>query len=190
MREHLFDEIVDLSDEDFLALLIEKSAAYLEIYPRDTLIWFHYGSALAKVSRFEEAQLAFEKALRNKNALLKASVWTAKGHLEQRRGDFQQAEKCFLQALLFDPTATWNHVFLGVLLFQRGDLKGAEERLHLAIASITPEDRDEAYFNLGGVLLAQKRYEEAAQCYRKALELDPEYKLAKIRLADVEAVLE
>ena len=181
---------MELNDRKFHALLIEKSAAYLEIYPKDAFIWFYHGSALAEVSRFEEAEKAFEKALRSKKELLKASVWTAKAHLEQRRGDFDAAQKCFSQALSFDSTATWNHVFWGVLLFQRGELQSAEERLRLAISSIPVEkDQDEAYFNLGSVLMAQKRYEEAARCYRKTLEFDPEYETAKIRLADVEAVL-
>jgi len=47
---------------------------------------------------------------------------------------------------------------------------------------------DEAYFNLGGYLLRQGNYEEARDCYLKALEIDPEYTLAIKRLADVERI--
>ncbi|HEU0039702.1 MAG TPA: tetratricopeptide repeat protein, partial [Verrucomicrobiae bacterium] len=48
---------------------------------------------------------------------------------------------------------------------------------------------EEAYFNLGGVLLAHRRYEEAIECYRKALNIDPKYGIAKKRLRDAELAL-
>lgn len=48
---------------------------------------------------------------------------------------------------------------------------------------------DEAHFNLGGYLSAQKRYEEARDCYLRALEIDPEYTIAQKRLAEVERVI-
>lgn len=44
-------------------------------------------------------------------------------------------------------------------------------------------------FLLGGYLLAERRCEEARGCYVRALEIDPEYELAKKRLADVERIL-
>jgi tetratricopeptide (TPR) repeat protein len=34
-----------------------------------------------------------------------------------------------------------------------------------------------------------QRYQEAGDCYRKALELDPDYEIAKERLNDVELIL-
>ena len=48
---------------------------------------------------------------------------------------------------------------------------------------------DEALFNLGGVLLAVGRFQEAADCYERALEIDPEYEIAKERLEDVRLIL-
>lgn len=44
---------------------------------------------------------------------------------------------------------------------------------------------DEAYHNLGLILRAQGRLREAADCFRRAIELDPEYDNAKEALDDV-----
>ena len=41
----------------------------------------------------------------------------------------------------------------------------------------------------GFYLLAQKRFEEARDCYLRALEIDPDYSIARKRLADVERVI-
>ena len=43
--------------------------------------------------------------------------------------------------------------------------------------------------NLGLVLLAQERFEEAAECFREAIHLDPGYRAAKKALRDVEQCL-
>jgi len=48
---------------------------------------------------------------------------------------------------------------------------------------------DEAYFNLGGYLVAQEKYEEAEYCYQKVLEIDPDHDKAKSRLKDIQAAI-
>jgi tetratricopeptide (TPR) repeat protein len=45
---------------------------------------------------------------------------------------------------------------------------------------------DEAYFNLGLVLRSRERFEDAAECFREAIRLDPEYRAARRALFDVE----
>ena len=48
---------------------------------------------------------------------------------------------------------------------------------------------DEAYFNLGGILLGRRNYLEAIKCYKEALKIDPKYQIAKERLEDAELAL-
>jgi tetratricopeptide (TPR) repeat protein len=48
---------------------------------------------------------------------------------------------------------------------------------------------DEAYFNLGLVLRAQERYQEALACFEKALELTPDYREAITAKSDVEKAI-
>ena len=45
---------------------------------------------------------------------------------------------------------------------------------------------DEAYLNLGLILLTQERFEEAAECLREAIQRDPGYRVARKALRDVE----
>ena len=78
-------------------------------------------------------------------------------------------------------------VYLGILLFKGGKLQEAESVLRDAVK--LGGEIDEALANLGGVLLAQQRYEEAGECYRSALEIDHDYIFAKVRLLDVEHTL-
>jgi tetratricopeptide (TPR) repeat protein len=44
---------------------------------------------------------------------------------------------------------------------------------------------EEAYFNLGLILRAEGKYEEALECFERAIEIDPQYTLAKQARKDV-----
>ena len=48
---------------------------------------------------------------------------------------------------------------------------------------------DEAYFNLGLVLRAQERYQEALACFEKAIELTPDYEEAIDAQRDAKKVI-
>jgi tetratricopeptide (TPR) repeat protein len=111
-------------------------------------------------------------------------VVAQRGHLQQAKGDLVGAETQFLISHELDPDDATYLIYAGGAAFARGDIQRAEE--HARAASKCPEGRiDEAYFNLGGYLLAQKRYSEARTCYIKALEIDPEYAIARSRLKDL-----
>ena len=49
---------------------------------------------------------------------------------------------------------------------------------------------EEAWLNLGDALRAQGRLDEAKDCYRKAIAIDPKYTIAKKRLKDVERAIQ
>ena len=48
---------------------------------------------------------------------------------------------------------------------------------------------DEAFFLLGDVFRAQERFEEAAEWFREAIKIDPEYRSAREALRDAERCL-
>jgi len=60
---------------------------------------------------------------------------------------------------------------LGVILERRGLLQRAEEHYRLAVAQ--KPDFARAWANLGNVLRVQRREDEAADCYRRAMKEDP-----------------
>ena len=82
-------------------------------------------------------------------------------------------------------------VFLSAVLARQGRLAQAK-RCHRE-ATRAPEDdrlaRDEAYFNLGLVFSAERRYREALASFDRAIALDPKYTAALEAQADVQSAL-
>ena len=176
-----------------LATTVELARAHLKTHGDDAKVWLTLGAALSELSRFAEAEVAFERALSQEK--LRVFVYTARGHMAQRRGDYLDAEHWFSRAIEIDPKPTYSHVFRAVVTGRRGDLKLAEQRYLEALAVCRVEEFDEfdefdeIYANLGGVLVAQERYVEAVECFERALEIDPDYAFAQIRLKDARQLL-
>ena len=82
-------------------------------------------------------------------------------------------------------------MFLGSVLARQGRLAEAK-RCHRQ-ATRAPEDdrlaRDEAYFNLGLIFRAERRYREALACFDRAIALDSKYTAALEAQADVRSAL-
>jgi tetratricopeptide (TPR) repeat protein len=110
------------------------------------------------------------------------------GHLCKARGDYKSAAAWYRQAIEAVPREASGHIYLGGVLAKSGRLKEAEAA-HRAATRCIEGCRDEAFLNLGLVLRAQERYEEAAECFERALELDPKYAAAKKALRDVRRAL-
>lgn len=96
-------------------------------------------------------------------------------------GRLDAAEVQYRQVLRRAPNDFVALHMLGVLLNQKGDHLAAEQLLlrALAINQLTPH----AHHNLGNIYLAQGRIVQARQSYLRALELDPNFKLAQQQLA-------
>ncbi|MBN8249379.1 MAG: tetratricopeptide repeat protein [Verrucomicrobia bacterium] len=115
-------------------------------------------------------------------------VFDRRGHLLELMGDYAGAEQQHLKAHDLDPGDASHLILAAHVAFLRGDIARAVELGCRATAC--PEGcLDEAWINLGGYRLAERRYEEARQCYRRALEFAPEDPTALERLEDVECVL-
>jgi hypothetical protein len=77
------------------------------------------------------------------------------------------------------PTEDYN---LGLFHYFRREYPQAEARFRTAIQH-GGEDYYEIYLNLGSALYQQKKYDEAARCYKVVLQEDPRNKVARSRLA-------
>ena len=186
------DAISSAEDEGLLSVTVELARAHLESYPEDIGARVELGRALTWLSRFDEAHSAldqaFDEASESWNEAFHQYIFCARGRLEEHRGDFSRAEHWFAKALEVAPHRTYNYIFLGVLVSRRGEIKRAEAIYRDAIATVTPTEGDEfeeIYANLGATLVSQERYEEAIELFERALELDPEFEFAQIRLKDV-----
>ncbi len=110
------------------------------------------------------------------------------GHLHRARGDYKTAAVWYRRAIDKMPDEASGHIYLGGILARSGHLKEAETA-HRAAIRCSQGCRDEACLNLGLVLRAQGRYDEAAACFEQALQLDPKYAAARKALRDVRSTL-
>ena len=191
-RQKSRDAIYKADDKAWLGTLVELARPYLALYPADIGVRLVLARALTQISRFAEAHETLDQAFERASEDWYEHLFSARGKLEQRRGCYSQAERWFARAIEVAPHRTYNHVFLGVLVFQSGDIERAEAVYRHAIATVMlkeGDEFDEIYANLGGVLVAQERYAEAAVCFERALEIDPDYAFAKIRLKDARKLL-
>ncbi len=173
------------------ALMVELCERHFRRFPSDrfALIWY----AMAKIELHQYTQA--ERALRRSIYLCKGDrkgirlASAQMGHLFREKGELMKAALWYRRGLRADPEYGDGYNFLGSVYFKSGRLKQAELCFRKAI-KFPAQSLDEACFNLGGVLLAKRRYQEAIECYRKAIEIDPKYTIAKKRLKDALLALE
>ncbi|MDQ3621122.1 MAG: tetratricopeptide repeat protein [Verrucomicrobiota bacterium] len=147
-----------------------------------------YASNLIALAQYQDAAKALSRAESVVPRKWVHLVLAQHGHLLEHKGNFVDAQAKFLEAHEHDPDDATYLIYAGSVAFRCGDISGAEQFARKAI-KCTEGCIDEAYFNLGGYLLSQKRYAEARDCYLQALAIDRDYRLAKARLTDVERIL-
>jgi tetratricopeptide (TPR) repeat protein len=147
-----------------------------------------YARQLITFSLYDEARKVLDHAFTVVPEEHRHLVHWVKARWFKRQGNLPSAEEQSLLAYDLLPDDGTYLIYAGYLAFASGAIARAEVHLRRALAC--PEGcHDEAWFNLGGYLLAQKRFEEARDCYLEALKIDPDYSIAKERLEDVECIL-
>jgi tetratricopeptide (TPR) repeat protein len=161
---------------------------YLKQDPEDVATLLRYANNSISLGQYSAAKEAIDRAETIVSEKWRDLVLLKRGCLLKAQGDFSGAEEMFLRAHELDPDDATYLIYAGTAAFARGDVDRAL-RLAQQATKCTEGCTDEAYFNLGGYFLSKRRYREAAECYRKALKIDPKYKIAKKRLKDVERIL-
>lgn len=108
-----------------------------------------------------------------------------KGNRQYERGEIEKSIENYNRALEIDPTSFEAAYDLGSALFRTERYDKAEQTLTKVAADSlrTNTDRADAAFNLGNNYFAQKKYQEALDCYRKAMRLNPDDEDAKYNYA-------
>ncbi|QDV72670.1 Photosystem I assembly protein Ycf3 [Planctomycetes bacterium K2D] len=140
--------------------------------------------ALSDLARYEEAEQAYAKALEHMSDDGKRLALAGLGHLFRAAGDYEQAASWYRKAIDAAPNNAGYPIYLGAVLAKQGRLHEAEEA-HRTALTCDEGDISEAYWNLGSVLRSRDRFADAAECFRAALLLDPDYAEAKAALDDV-----
>ena len=187
--ESLYRAMQSADQKDQIGYARHLCERYLLDHPDHVPTLIRYARNLISLAQYSGAQAALDHAqpITPKERL--PLVIAQRGHLLEAQGDFVGAEELFMKAHELVPDDATYLIYAGSVAFRRGDINRAEALVRQA-TGCSDGCIDEAWFNLGGYLLSAKRYRDAADCYRRAIVIDPEYDIARERLSDVELILE
>jgi tetratricopeptide (TPR) repeat protein len=172
---------------DQAATTVLLASRWLRSHPDDIWVIYAYAEMLYKMTRYEESIRVYLDAIERFEEL-RWGLYNQMGQLHRYRGDLAVAESWYQKAIAEDPDEAASYIFLGAVQAVQGKLAQAEAT-HRRATQCPNGLVDEAYHNLGLVLRGQDRLAEAADCFRKAIELCPDYENAIEALQDVEAAL-
>jgi tetratricopeptide (TPR) repeat protein len=148
------------SSEQAIALIPEFFGAYV-----------NRADALMGLGRFAEAEGPLRRAL--DLTADRAQTHRDLGWVLVKLGCCEEAVACLEQAIALDPDDSTTHFALGTTRYLRKDLPGSEAELRRAVA-LAPR-YTAAWHELGTVLRSSGRFEEALRCFRRVLDLDPDW---------------
>ena len=108
-----------------------------------------------------------------------------KGNRQYERQDFDASLDSYAKALQEDPTSFEAKFNTANGQFRKELIDKSEQTLRKLAQDSTRTDieRSEVVYNLGNALFVQQRLEEALECYRNAMRLNPDDKDAKFNYA-------
>lgn len=172
-----FEPSFPLVEEDELDTLRQRATAS----PRSSDLAMRFGLVCLKSLRLTDARRAFETALehehsRRQAALGLACVYDEMGKLDDALRMLDIAAECDPR----DPAIAFG---MGFCCERKGDTAGAIAKYRRAIA-LCPQLRN-AYERLAAIAVRQKDWDEAAACYEKLTEMDPDDLEARLLLANL-----
>ena len=94
------------------------------------------------------------------------------GLIQERRGDYEGAERLYRRVLETDATLPQAHKNLGDIAYERGSPEEALQHFH-RVSEIAPELGDDTYAKLGNLHYRARNKEGAIRFWLRALELNP-----------------
>ncbi len=172
---------------DQAATTVLLAPRWLKAHPDDIWVTFKYAELLYQMTHYDEAIRVYLDAI-DRFEDHRWGLYNQMGHLHRYRGDYAAAELWYQKAIDENLDDAGSYIFLGAVQSRQGKLTHAEAS-HRRATQCQYGLVNEAYHNLGLVLRGQGRLAEAADCFRKAIELCPKYPDAIEALQDVEAAL-
>jgi len=158
---------------------LEHLTRSLQIHPTDTAL-FEIGTINLQQKKFDEAEFYYRQALRYPGgARTSAQIHNNLAVLEMQQGSLADAEKDFQESVALDPSSARHRVAFGWLLAKQGRYEEAIVQYEEAVKT-APDAL--AYFSLGSALEEQRKFQQAADAYRKTLALAPGFQQAQLRL--------
>ncbi len=177
------EDIQNANRRDDVATCEALSRIWLAKNPDDVWVVHMLAESLYRMARYEESLQLYNEAL-VRFPDHRWGIYIQIGHLYRYRGELDQAACWYEKAVEDDPDEASSYIFLGTIKARQGKLAEAEQ-IHRKATSCSDGSIEEAFHNLGLVLRGQMRMSEAADCFRRAIEIDPEYNAAIKALDDV-----
>jgi tetratricopeptide (TPR) repeat protein len=137
--------------------------------PDNAIAKFNLGRAYAARGEWELARQMFQKAIDTKSDYIVARL--ALGQLEVGRGEFDAALKTAAQILTYDRNSVNARLIQSAALMGQKKLDESHKLLE-SMLTVNPNLPD-VQFQLGIVDLAENKYKDAQQAFRKAYDLNP-----------------
>ncbi len=189
-RKQRYREIVSADNKELNACVIELAESFLNDFPDSQGTWLIYSLALYRIDKFKKAKKALFKTIELTKESDDNFCWLLcrMGRIYENSGHFHKAIEWYTKAHNSNPFEATFLIYQGVMFLRIEKYDQATEAL-LKATNCTEGCIDEAFYNLGVVRIAQKRYEEALFCFENALEIDHKYKEAKQQIKDMKQVL-
>jgi tetratricopeptide (TPR) repeat protein len=141
------------------------------------------GEVLRRLGQLAEAERII-RAVYSESHSFRGLAEASLGKLLIITGKLEEAVSWLKRATVSSPENqdTWN--YLSIALTNQGRLNDAAEVLKEGLAR-ADSHRDELYLNLGRTFRAMEDYPAALECFDKALNLTPDYRLALDDRADI-----
>jgi len=170
------------------ATVVELAIKHLHRFPDDWVAYIWYAMAKTDLAQYGHAEKAIRRSISYSPKKTLRIAYAEMGRLFEKKGDLKKASVWYERVVQVAPKRAESHIYAGHAAFKLGLLGKAEAHYRRGIRC-KEGCVEEAYFNLGCVLLANRRYRDAIKYYRKALSIDPKYTIAKLRLKDAEQAL-
>ncbi|MEX2178709.1 MAG: DUF4388 domain-containing protein [Gemmatimonadaceae bacterium] len=146
--------------------------------------WFHYAAlAAALLGDLGRALEVLQEGLTMHPRV--AALHNNLAALHERRGSYDEALLAAEHGLTDDPAMAQLHKNIGDLYYRAARYEEAFDAFDRAVKA-NPDLGDDVYLKLGNIKLRREEREEAARCWRRALELDPENTLARANLEAIQ----
>ena len=181
----LLDLMYDADSAEQVAFTRHLCEEILESDPDHGPTLILYADCLTALSLYDQAATVLVHAAAVVPQKLQHWVFAQQGHRLRHMGDYAGAEAQHLKAHALNPDDASYLIYAAAVAFRRGDIEQAEVYARRAVLC-SEGCLDEAFSNLGGYLLVQRRYAEARLCYLRALEITPDYHRARNRLVELD----
>ncbi len=173
-------EIKRFRDDDFPACAMVLAREFLHDMPDNFFLLTTLGLALNNLERFDEAIEVIENAIQVANQDQMYRALEIMASIYHDKGAFNEAEDWYTKAFDLRTPHTIDLNYYSECLMKRSDFTGAIELLSKA-----ENKKESEFYTLGRAYRAIEQYDDAAECFQKALSFDKEYESVDEALRDI-----